>query len=78
MFNWFKKKSNVSTVYWNSTSVYPGNNEEIVVVTIDGDVYSGTFDKKQNILIMYEFLGYPLIEWEYVKRWVKKSIFIEK
>ena len=78
MFNWFKKKNNVSTIYWNSTSIYPENNEEIVIVTIDGDVYSGTFDKKQNALTMYEFLGYPQIEWDYVKHWTKKSIFIEK
>lgn len=72
----FKKKSNkLSKMYWKTNIKFPENDVEIVVVTVDGDVYSGRYDGELVSMIIYEFIGMPMIEWSHVKLWMTKSEF---
>lgn len=69
MFFGFKK-------FWNNTKIFPKENQRIVFITIDGDIYTGNYENKK--IEMCEFLGMPFYSWEDVIAWKDITDFKNK
>lgn len=73
------KKKNKEIKWYSAKKVYPEENQRIVVIDVDGDVYTGnfTFNVKENqrIVSMAEFIGMPFLMWSEIKYWAKITEF---
>lgn len=72
IFNLFK---NNKIPQWNSNKRFPQDNQKIVFLTSDKDVYSGVFEINNKQVTMYEFLGMPFYDWQDVVCWIDLEDF---
>jgi hypothetical protein len=68
---WFEKK-----LKWHSNNEFPDNNENIIIITPENDVYSGVYEN--NRVTLHEFIGMPFFSWKHdVKLWITKKEFMK-
>ena len=62
---------------WHSNNEFPNNNEDVIIITPENDVYSGVYEN--NRVTLYEFMGMPFFSWKHdVKLWITKKEFMTK
>lgn len=74
----FKKKDE-KIKWYSAKKVLPEENQRIVVIDVDGDVYTGNyafnFKNNEGIVSMAEFMGMPFLMWSEIKYWAKITEF---
>lgn len=61
---------------WHNINKLPDNNEEIIIITPEDNIYSGIYEN--NRVTLYEFIGVPFFDWKHdVKLWITKKEFIK-
>lgn len=60
---------------WHNINELPDNNEEIIIITPEDNIYSGIYEN--NRVTLYEFIGMPFFSWNHdIKLWITKKEFI--